>query len=396
MYFNRFPKIRYNVNGNELSFVDISRMVKVNKSRSIPDTYTDYLLYTIPDGVRPDILSHMLYGKPDYYWTFFAINEQLKENLYYDWPLSYQKFERMIESEYDRYSAITFKPIYDIVGEYNNKTYAPNSRNIFENAVLDEKYLPYLQIVAKNSNTSFDYNSSLVAPVDGNLYAKIAKYDSRMCQLIVYDIRNPNNGDRLVEDRTAFTHKSAFYLKFVNPHKFATIDYYKVYDIETEWLYKSYILYRDDCLVIDDLISNRLDTYSIAIAKEIEEVLEFRNDVKNIRDYFRDETITDRFFYSTNFTGDSPETSNYAYAWENYRYAAHQYYDTDEYGNEYEISTLDQLHPDKTSDSLSRFPKYYSNYDYEYSLNEKKSQIKTIRPDKIREFVEIYMSEITQ
>lgn len=397
MYFNKFPKIRYAVNGDELSFVDISRMVKINKSRSILDTVTDYMFYTIPDGVRPDVLSHMLYGKPDYYWTFFAINEHLKGNLYYDWPLSYQKFEQMIEAEYDHCSAITFKPIYDIVGEYNKKTYAPNARNIFENAVLDEKYLPYLRIVAHESNTTFNYrDKTVVAPIDGNLYAKILKYDSHLCQLVVYDIRNPNNNDSLVEDRSLFTHKSKFYLKFVNPYEVGTTKYYEVYNLETEWLYSSYVMYRNDCLIFDDLLSSELVSYTTAIAEEIEEVLEFRNDVENIREYFRDETIKNRFFYSTNFAGDDTEASNYAYSWENYRYAARQYYDVDENGNEIEISALDQLRLDSKLNVINRSPKYYSNYDYEYSANEKKTQIKTIRADKIDEFVEIYMSEITK
>lgn len=394
MYFNKFPKIRYNINGQDYSFVDISRMVKIDKSRSIPDTITNYSYYTIPDGVRPDILSHMLYGKPDYYWTFFAINEHLKGNLYYDWPLSYQQFERMVAAEYDRCSAITFKPIYDLVGEFNNNTYSPSTRNIFENAVLDEKYLPYLRIVAKDSNTLFNYNSSFVAPVDGNLYAKILKYDSHLCQLVVYDIRNPNDGDRLVEDRSLFTRKSAFYLEFVNPHEINTPEYYDVYTLETEWLSASFKIYRDDCIVFDNLLSNGLVSFTTQLAAEIEEVLELRDDVANIREYYRRESINRRLFYSTNFTGDTFETSNYAYSWENYRYAARQYYNINENGDEYEISALDQLRPDPISNMLPNFPKYYTNYDYEYSTNEKKSQIKTIRSDKIEEFVEIYMSEI--
>lgn len=395
MYFTKFPKIQYNVLGNVFSFTDITRMVKIDKSRSIPDTISEYTYYKIQDGARPDVVSQELYGKVDYYWTFFAINEQLKGNLYYDWPLSYQQLERMFTNEYDYCSAITFRPIHNIIAEFNNKTYSPNSRNIFENAVLDEKYLPYLQIVAKNSSITTIDRRDVVQQADMNLYAKILKYDSRLCQLVVYDIRNPGDNNSLLEDRSLFTRQSNFYLRFVNPHAEGTPEYYSVYDIETEWLYKSYVLYREDCMVVDDLIKSGTigdATFAEQIAGEIEEVLEFRNDVQNIREYFREETLKNRFFVSTN----DRNTNQYDYSWELYRNAAHQYYKIDEYGNEYEISAANQLQIDPATDQLPRFPKYYSYYELEYAENEKKSQIKVIRPEKISEFVELYMSEINE
>jgi hypothetical protein len=391
MYFSKFPKIGYNIIGNEFNFTDITRMVKINASRSIPDTITNYTYYTIPDGERPDVVSHILYGTSEYYWTFFAINEQLKGNLYYDWPLSYQKFENMMIKEYDRCSAITFMPIHNIIDEYNNKTYIPTSRNIFENAVLDEKYLPYLEIVAKDSSISAIDKLDIKNKPDMNLFAKILKYDSRLCQLVVYDIRNPGNNDALVDDRTLFTHKKNFYLRFVNPYTEGTLQYHNVYDLETEWLYKSYLLYRDDCQVIDDLVNFGSLSYTDDLAREITEVLNFRNDVQNIREYFRRETLNRRTFVSTNDAANN----QYDYAWELYRNAARQYYKVDEYGNEYEISAADQL----TLNSEGQFnssPKYYSNYDYEYNENEKKSQIKIIRPEKMSEFVENYFSEINE
>jgi hypothetical protein len=392
MYFTKFPKIQYNILGNIFTFTDITRMVKIDRSRSMPDTITDYTYYTIQDGARPDIISNELYSTPEYYWTFFAINEHLKGNLYYDWPLSYQKFESMITDEYDYCSSITFKPINNIIAEFNNKTYTPNSRNIFENAVLDEKYLQYLEVVAKDSSVTRIDKRDVKSRLDMNMYAKILKYDARMCQLVVYDIRNPGDNDNLLEDRSQFTHHNRFYLRFVNPHAEGTPEYYTVYDIETEWLYKSYVLYKEDCLVIDDLINSGDVTFSEQIAGEIEEVLEFRNDVQNIREHFRRETLENRFFISTN----DRNNNQFDYSWDLYRNAAQQYYSIDENQNEYEISAVDQLQIEASTGQLPSSPKYYSYYDLEYSTNEKKSQIKIIRPEKINEFVEMYMSEINE
>ena len=392
MYFTQFPKIQYNILGNIFAFTDITRTVKIDRSLSLVDTITEYTYYTIQDGERPDIISNELYGKPDYYWTFFAINEHLKGNLYYDWPLSDQKLDNMIANEYDYCSAITFRPVTNIIAEFNNKTYTPNTRNIFENAVLDEKYLPYLQIVAKNTNMSSIDRRDIIQRDDMNLYAKILKYDHRLCQLVVYDIRNPGDNNKLLENRSIFVQQTDFYLRFANPHSEGTPEYYNVYNIETEWLYKSYVIYRDDCLVIDDLVNSGDVSFIDAVAGEIEEVLEFRNDVENIRNYFKREVFEKRFFISTN----NSTNKQYNYCWEIYRNAAKQYYSIDENQNEYEISVIDQLQTVDPDGSTVDIPRYYSNYDFEYSENEKKSQIKIIRPEKINEFVEMYMTEINE
>jgi hypothetical protein len=226
MYFKNLPKGQYTISGDQYAITDITRMVKITDTNSDIDTIANYTYYNIEDGERPDIVSSKLYGTPNYYWTFFVINQDLKGNLYYDWPLSNQKFENMIINEYDRCSAITFKPIYDLATEYINKTYSPDSRNIFENAILDEKYLPYLELVAEDSGVVPTNNVGAITQLssrpDYNIYAKILKYNTSLCQLVVYDITNPIN-NKLVEDKTIFIHKSKFYLRF-----FVSYENYKI------------------------------------------------------------------------------------------------------------------------------------------------------------------------
>lgn len=83
-YFKNFEKIYYRF-GDETSFslfqnlsqyVDILDQVKSQKA-----FYEDY---TIKSGDRPDTLALLMYGDPKYYWTFYLMNDHLRES---GWPL---------------------------------------------------------------------------------------------------------------------------------------------------------------------------------------------------------------------------------------------------------------------------------------------------------------------
>ena len=83
-YFREFPKEIYRfVNGNtalmqNLSlYVDIVDQVKENSSF--------YKNYYIRDGERPDNVSHRLYENPRLHWTFYIMNDHIREH---GWPLT--------------------------------------------------------------------------------------------------------------------------------------------------------------------------------------------------------------------------------------------------------------------------------------------------------------------
>ena len=99
-FFRQFPKIQYDFqnNGIDTRIIDIFRFVKAD-DRYLDDLST-YAFYQIQNGDRPDIVSNLLYGTPDYYWTFFVINEQLKTGLS-GWPMSTEQFDDYMTTEYD-------------------------------------------------------------------------------------------------------------------------------------------------------------------------------------------------------------------------------------------------------------------------------------------------------
>jgi len=83
-YFNNFDNVLYRFGDNESPVV----MPKLTQYVAIlEDTLENaafYNLYNIIAGERPDTLSYKLYGTTEHYWTFFLLNEHLRES---GWPL---------------------------------------------------------------------------------------------------------------------------------------------------------------------------------------------------------------------------------------------------------------------------------------------------------------------
>ena len=160
-FFNQFPKIKYDLRGNSLltNVTDIFRNVDVNDI--LADTNNSYLFYDIPDGDRPDIVSRKLYDDPRYYWTFFIINDHLKNGVLDSWPKSSGELERFLEDQYDAYSVIELLPI----------------KNSYMSTVNG------IDLLYENLRVSV---KSLIDTEAGGSYAprwKIIKYDSNRYQL---------------------------------------------------------------------------------------------------------------------------------------------------------------------------------------------------------------------
>jgi len=102
MFFRPFAKVPYSItdDGQTSSIVDIFKYVSVDSL--LMDAGSSYMAYEINDGARPDVLSTQLYGTPEYYWTFFVINEHLSDGLE-SWPLSGEDFEKWTDLAFEGY-----------------------------------------------------------------------------------------------------------------------------------------------------------------------------------------------------------------------------------------------------------------------------------------------------
>lgn len=119
-FFSNFPKTTYDLykDGNLIEIQDIFRMVDVNE-KLIPPA-SAYSLYYILDGERPDMVANRLYSNPNLAWTFFVMNDKLKDGIG-AWPLSYNELQTKIEKDYGRYAVFELEPTsFRKVGMYAN------------------------------------------------------------------------------------------------------------------------------------------------------------------------------------------------------------------------------------------------------------------------------------
>ena len=106
MFFNNFPNIKYDFEGQGKlqNIKNIFRSV-----RALPefiDEFTGYKLYDVINGERPDIVSQKLYGRPDFYWTFFVVNDFLHDG-YRAWPMSQEDLLQYFDTQYEGFVITT-------------------------------------------------------------------------------------------------------------------------------------------------------------------------------------------------------------------------------------------------------------------------------------------------
>ena len=95
-YFTHFPKVFYKF-GDEVD-VNISNnlSVYVDLLDQIKNEISFYETFNILDGERPDTVSQNLYGTPNYHWTLYLLNDNIRE---LGWPLTDQEVEAKAKAQ---------------------------------------------------------------------------------------------------------------------------------------------------------------------------------------------------------------------------------------------------------------------------------------------------------
>jgi hypothetical protein len=175
-YFKNFPVISYSFGDNEnrVLFEDISAYVDMLDTAT--SNVSAYSFYTINDFDRPDTLSYKLYGTTDYYWTFFMMNEDLREQ---NWPQHGQQLFEFAQRVYPDY-AVQIDGTYRVDGVITTfdavahpfRVYASDGAtkveyNLSSNTLSAEAFL-----VRSNNNIAqfvFDLSSSGLSVADQQL-----------------------------------------------------------------------------------------------------------------------------------------------------------------------------------------------------------------------------------
>jgi len=96
-YFKNFNPVLYKF-GDEESFALSTNLTQyVDLIDQIKDRDVFLQDYTIPANERPDQTAFRIYGNTDYYWTFFLLNDHIREN---GWPLTLNEVDEAVKKRY--------------------------------------------------------------------------------------------------------------------------------------------------------------------------------------------------------------------------------------------------------------------------------------------------------
>jgi len=326
-FFNKFPKIDYDINldGITQKLIDFSRVVDVNDILAIDSTA--YIKYDIIDGARPDIVSQLLYDTPDYYWTFFILNDHLKSG-YHKWPKGAVALEKYIDEKYKNYVILTI----------------PTKRSYINDKYAGFGNFPLNQFVSiKNRNN-----------VNERAYFKY--WDTNTYQAVF---------EKISESDFASSNLNLSYPEFVNPYNVFSAEYARAEAVRTAWN-KSVYNYHVEAPGGDPILFQWRNNY------KPDGLLEGTNQwYSSFADYLKTIQWGD-------FINDTPQFTNP-------KLAPRYYTNT----NGMQISAFEAFYPnDNITFSPSSFNTgdYITNYAAEVANNDTLSQIKVIRPDRVAEF----------
>lgn len=104
MFFKGFPTVYYRFGEEQTitAFQDISAYTDIIDE--VKDTTAFYASYYIQPNERPDQLSYKLYGSTDYHWTFYLMNDNIREQ---GWPLNNEQLISYAIQQYNHTAIVT-------------------------------------------------------------------------------------------------------------------------------------------------------------------------------------------------------------------------------------------------------------------------------------------------
>lgn len=221
-YFQNFKTIPYDftLGGDYRNIIDFTPNFKVKSS--LIDEHSLYDYYIIGNGERPDIVSYKIYGTTEYYWTFFVINEHLREGLR-QWPLSDYELSEATYKKYGNYACITF---HNANGSIDSVT-SNNPKGDLSYVSITSEYSPvlYLQPIDEQGT-----------PV--SQYAKIVEYDHQSMQMIIEKTILDGDDYSILPSNTinSFVEYSSYKIIPINIYSENDPNYSDHQNLKTNWI----------------------------------------------------------------------------------------------------------------------------------------------------------------
>lgn len=152
-YFENFSITKYSFGDNEEKVYFEKLTTYIDLFESIKEILAFYTTVEVIDGERPDTLSYRLYGTTDYHWTFYFMNEKLRES---GWPVTLEREYELIREYYPYWAITTESPIAQFFPEGQVITH-----NSGITSTVIKKYPDLGQIVVEPANVTNQANLML-------------------------------------------------------------------------------------------------------------------------------------------------------------------------------------------------------------------------------------------
>jgi len=119
MYFDNFPTIPYDAEGNG-KFKDVKNLLRRVGIRAKVKTNTMLFdTYDVKNGESPESIAFKLYSNSELHWVVMLINDITDR--YHDWPMSEAQFLQFVNDKYDNVDAIHHYEISQSSGNTSKK-----------------------------------------------------------------------------------------------------------------------------------------------------------------------------------------------------------------------------------------------------------------------------------
>lgn len=99
-YFKNFPKIAYDMIGDNKSFIITTNIFKrLIATKNILSQNVLFDLYDIKDGETPELVAEKFYDDPNLYWVILLANNI--KNPFYNWPLTSNELLKFTQNKYE-------------------------------------------------------------------------------------------------------------------------------------------------------------------------------------------------------------------------------------------------------------------------------------------------------
>ena len=173
-YFAPFPLLKYRFGTNEDPVLFQNLSAYIDLIDQVKDDISYYETIQIEEYERPDTLSYKLYGSTDFYWTFYLLNDDIREG---GWPLSGADLQAKALVDYPN-RVITTKDDISSIFLPNETVIGLTSNSV---GTIHKRYLDLGQLVIKYSG-NYNVNELIRTSTDNittvTVYKETAQYNS--------------------------------------------------------------------------------------------------------------------------------------------------------------------------------------------------------------------------